>query len=457
MHDAILNGAVVDAVDGRGRIDGSLVDAPFNDERSGGAGIGVPNIVGGIEHEGGLVAAGVGFVGDAAAFKVAVFGPVGGRDDDEVIVGVVDKVGGAIEIGGLDRQLGDGPRNLDLIYPIRRVFPLVVRGVDEGGDSGVAAGIGGVGVDEGVLILAAVGDNADLVGEVVDEVGFRGGPGDGLAADAPRYLDGIACCRLVAVRPLAVAMMDGADGGGGGVVAGEGGVGGAAEDIEVDVGRIVDAVLRIAGVGEAGLGGRAHQDALGDGESKLPGIGGAAGPSAVDDAGRIVERRGDGVGSDGRLLFVAQGVVARGRRHRANLLLAVVDEIGSGRHLGRGNKRLENLPVARPCLCSAVVLPPKPGLRHHRESIIVLVGRNHGAGVQIPVAALRIRIDLGVTSTSSSSWMYSSASSRLKRIGGGSITFSSVPAARTFVSFLVLQILMTRSKSRMCSPTTCPA
>ena len=395
MHDAILNGAVVDAVDGRGRIDGSLVDAPFNNERSGGAGIGVPNIVGGIEHEGGLVAAGVGFVGDAAAFKVAVFGPVGGRDDDEVIVGVVDKVGGAIEVGGLDRQLGDGPRNLDLIYPIRRVFPLVVRGVDEGSDSGVAAGIGGVGVDDGVLILAAVGDDADLVGEVVDESIISSGLGDGLAANAPGDVDGVARRRRIAVRPLAVAMMDGADGGGGGVVAGEGGVGGAAEDIEIDVGRIIDAVLRIAGIGETRLGGRAHQDALGDGEGKLLGIGGAVGPSAVDDAGGIVERRGNGVGSNGHLLFVAQGVVTRGRGHRANLLLAVVDEIGSGRHLGRGNDSLENLPVERPRFRPAIVLPPKPGLGHHRKSIIAFVGRNHGAGIQIPVAALRIRIDGG--------------------------------------------------------------
>ena len=39
-------------------------------------------------------------------------------------------------------------------------------------------------------------------------------------------------------------------------------------------------------------------------------------------------------------------------------------------------------------------------------------------------------------------------------IGGGSITLSSLPDARIFVSFFVLQILMQRSRSRVCSPTT---
>ena len=369
IYDAMLQEAIVDAVDGRGWIDWRLVNAPFNNERSGGARIGVPNIVGAIEHEGGLVAAGVGFVGYAAAFEVAVFGPVGGRDDDEVIVGVVDKVGDAAEVGGLDRQLGDGPRNLDLIYPIRHVFPLVVRGVDEGGDGGVAAGIGGVGVDEGVLILAAVGDDADLVGEVVDESVIRGGLGDWLAADAPGDVDGIARCRRVAVCPFAVAMMDGADGGGGGVVAGDGGVGGAAEDIEIDVGRIIDAVLRIAGIGETRLGGRAHQDALGDGEGKLLGIGRAVGPSAVDDARRIVERRSNGVGSDGRLLFVAQGVVGRGCWHRANLLLAVVDEVGSNGHLRLGNGGGRDFPGEFAYIITAIA-PLQPIIGTHFKYIV---------------------------------------------------------------------------------------
>ena len=39
-------------------------------------------------------------------------------------------------------------------------------------------------------------------------------------------------------------------------------------------------------------------------------------------------------------------------------------------------------------------------------------------------------------------------------MGGGNITFSSLPAARTVVSFLVLQILIFKSRSRVCSPTT---
>ena len=129
-----------------------------------------------------------------------------------------------------------------------------------------------------------MGDDADLVGEVIDEVGFRGGTGDGLAADAPRYLDGIACCRRVAVRPLAVALMGGANGGGGDIVASQGSVGDAAKDVETGIRRNFNAVLGTAGVDKVGNRGRTHQDALGNGEVELPGIGGAVGPFAVGGA-----------------------------------------------------------------------------------------------------------------------------------------------------------------------------
>ena len=60
---------------------------------------------------------------------------------------------------------------------------------------------------------------------------------------------------------------------------------------------------------------------------------------------------------------------------------------------------------------------------------------------------LRIRMLFGVTSTYSSSLMYSKASSSEKITGGMIRAFSSEPEARMLVSFLDLVTLMTRSFS----------
>ena len=70
---------------------------------------------------------------------------------------------------------------------------------------------------------------------------------------------------------------------------------------------------------------------------------------------------------------------------------------------------------------------------------------------------LRMRRWLGVTSTYSSSLMYSRASSRLNTTGGTIFAFSSAPEARMLVSFLDLVTLITMSLSLADSPTTWPA
>ncbi len=68
-----------------------------------------------------------------------------------------------------------------------------------------------------------------------------------------------------------------------------------------------------------------------------------------------------------------------------------------------------------------------------------------------------MRIDFGVTSTSSSSSMNSTAYSSVSRIGGVRFTASSLPAARMFVSFLPLIGFTTRSFSREWMPITIPS
>src|SRR6266567_853345 len=65
-------------------------------------------------------------------------------------------------------------------------------------------------------------------------------------------------------------------------------------------------------------------------------------------------------------------------------------------------------------------------------------------------------IDFGVTSTSSSSSMNSSACSRVRLRGGVSLMASSVPEARTLVSFFPLQGLTSRSLSLECWPMIIP-
>src|SRR5215471_5956944 len=70
---------------------------------------------------------------------------------------------------------------------------------------------------------------------------------------------------------------------------------------------------------------------------------------------------------------------------------------------------------------------------------------------------LRIRIDRGVTSTSSSSAMNSTAYSSVSLTGGVSSTLSSLPAARMLVSFFSLSGLTVRSLSRLWMPTTMPS
>src|SRR5690606_28821734 len=68
-----------------------------------------------------------------------------------------------------------------------------------------------------------------------------------------------------------------------------------------------------------------------------------------------------------------------------------------------------------------------------------------------------IRIFKGVTSSSSSSSMNSSACSREKRIGGVSTIFSSLPAARMLVSCLPFEGLTDRSFCRLWIPTIMPS
>src|SRR6185369_6497613 len=70
---------------------------------------------------------------------------------------------------------------------------------------------------------------------------------------------------------------------------------------------------------------------------------------------------------------------------------------------------------------------------------------------------LRSRIVFGVTSTSSSSAMNSTALSSVSWIGGTRRTASSVPDARTLVNCLPLIGLTTRSLSREWMPMTMPS
>src|SRR3712207_5133087 len=69
---------------------------------------------------------------------------------------------------------------------------------------------------------------------------------------------------------------------------------------------------------------------------------------------------------------------------------------------------------------------------------------------------LRSLMDFGVISTSSSSPMYSRASSRVILRTGVRFRASSAPAERTLVSFLFLHTLTLRSFSRLFAPTTMP-
>src|SRR5579875_3648412 len=70
---------------------------------------------------------------------------------------------------------------------------------------------------------------------------------------------------------------------------------------------------------------------------------------------------------------------------------------------------------------------------------------------------LRKRIERGVTSTSSSSSMNSIARSSVISSAGGSLTFSSEPAARMFVSFFVRTTLIVTSYSLLLRPTIIPS
>src|SRR5690606_31301175 len=70
---------------------------------------------------------------------------------------------------------------------------------------------------------------------------------------------------------------------------------------------------------------------------------------------------------------------------------------------------------------------------------------------------LRRRIDLGVTSTSSSSSINSSACSRVNLMGGTRPITSSLPEARMLSSFLPLVGLTTRSLSRLWIPHSWPS
>ena len=66
-------------------------------------------------------------------------------------------------------------------------------------------------------------------------------------------------------------------------------------------------------------------------------------------------------------------------------------------------------------------------------------------------------MEVGVTSTSSSSAMNSTAYSSVSSMGGVSRIASSLPAARMLVSFLVLIGFTTRSLSRLWIPMIMPS
>src|SRR5882672_5644732 len=74
-----------------------------------------------------------------------------------------------------------------------------------------------------------------------------------------------------------------------------------------------------------------------------------------------------------------------------------------------------------------------------------------------PSARLRSRIDNGVTSISSSSSMYSSASSSVTCRGGSRMIISSDAVVRMFVSFFSLDGFTSMSPTRAFSPTTMPS
>ena len=66
-------------------------------------------------------------------------------------------------------------------------------------------------------------------------------------------------------------------------------------------------------------------------------------------------------------------------------------------------------------------------------------------------------MEVGVTSTYSSSAMNSKQRSKLRIVGGVSFNASSLPLARLFVRCFVLHTLTVMSSSRLFSPTTIPA
>src|SRR6266850_93591 len=74
-----------------------------------------------------------------------------------------------------------------------------------------------------------------------------------------------------------------------------------------------------------------------------------------------------------------------------------------------------------------------------------------------PSARLRSRLDAGVTSISSSSSMYSSASSSVTCRGGSRMIISSDAVVRMFVSFFSLDGFTSMSPTRAFSPTTMPS
>jgi len=69
----------------------------------------------------------------------------------------------------------------------------------------------------------------------------------------------------------------------------------------------------------------------------------------------------------------------------------------------------------------------------------------------------RTRTASGVTSTSSSASIHSIAVSIVSVRGEASITFSSLPWLRTFVSFFSLMTFTSVSFGRLCSPTIIPS
>ena len=98
----------------------------------------------------------------------------------------------------------------------------------------------------------------------------------------------------------------------------------------------------------------------------------------------------------------------------------------------------------------------RAGLSHYHQITGIDTDQTPVKNAVVTLQSFLSLIDTGVTSTSSSSSMNSSACSRVRRRGGVSLMASSEPEARTLVSFFPLQGFTSRSLSLACWPMIMP-